>query len=114
LYLSSEDNGKHSLIPSGNSAGSVEVECVTLSQVFKENNIDYVDFLKMDCEGAEYEILKAMEEETGSKIGRIAMEYHFRPRQEFTELLNHLKFDTFEYESKKRNSLYIMASKRCS
>jgi FkbM family methyltransferase len=61
----------------------VQVECVTLKQALKENNIDHVDYLKMDCEGVEWEILETIDEETRSKIRIIGMEYHLKPREEF-------------------------------
>jgi len=36
---------------------TIEVECITLKDVFESNNLDNIDLLKMDCEGCEYEIL---------------------------------------------------------
>ncbi len=36
---------------------SLTVPCVTLQQLMDENNIGKCDLLKMDCEGAEYDIL---------------------------------------------------------
>ncbi len=35
-----------------------------------------VDFLKMDCEGAEFEIFSNVHSSTMSKIKRIVLEYH--------------------------------------
>ena len=37
---------------------SVQVDCITLKHALEENGIEYVDYLKVDCEGAEYEILQ--------------------------------------------------------
>ncbi|MBK6668114.1 MAG: FkbM family methyltransferase [Saprospiraceae bacterium] len=34
-----------------------EVQGISLTSIFSNFNIDKIDFLKMDCEGAEYEIL---------------------------------------------------------
>jgi FkbM family methyltransferase len=36
---------------------SIKVPCLALSQVLDENSIKKCDLLKMDCEGAEYDIL---------------------------------------------------------
>jgi FkbM family methyltransferase len=32
-----------------------KVKSITLNEVIEENNIDHIDFLKLNCEGAEYE-----------------------------------------------------------
>lgn len=48
----------------------------TLETIFKENNIDTVDFLKMDCEGAEYGILANTPSYIFDKITTISMEFH--------------------------------------
>jgi FkbM family methyltransferase len=34
-----------------------EVECISFDEIIKQNNIDKIKLLKIDCEGAEYEIL---------------------------------------------------------
>jgi FkbM family methyltransferase len=49
---------------------------ITLNEVFEKNNIDSVDFLKLDCEGAEFEILYATTEKNLKKINKIGGEYH--------------------------------------
>jgi len=41
--------------------------------------VDRIDFLKIDCEGCEYEIILNCKNETLSKISRIAMEIHEPP-----------------------------------
>lgn len=42
------------------------------------NTLSSVDFLKMDCEGAEYEIIKKTPKNILSKIKFIALEYHLK------------------------------------
>jgi FkbM family methyltransferase len=67
--------------PIGNSGGSTlygdgnsqEVESVTLAQIFKSNKIDRLALLKIDCEGAEFEILPPA---PLSKIDRLRGEFH--------------------------------------
>ena len=54
----------------------VEVECTTLKDIFKDNNIKTCDILKIDCEGAEYEILYNTPDSILAKIKEIRMEYH--------------------------------------
>jgi FkbM family methyltransferase len=52
------------------------VPVLTLDDVFERFQIDHCGLLKLDCEGAEYEILFNAREETLQRIQRIALEYH--------------------------------------
>lgn len=52
------------------------VPAVTLADVLSEQKLDRIDLLKLDCEGAEYEILMKAPIETLAQIRRIVMEYH--------------------------------------
>lgn len=54
----------------------VMVEAITLELVTERQAIKKVDLLKLDCEGAEYEILMKAPAKTLAKIQRIVMEYH--------------------------------------
>lgn len=54
----------------------VEVEGVTLDGVFATLGLDRCDFLKMDCEGGEYDILMHASAATLGKIRHICLEYH--------------------------------------
>ena len=60
----------------GDAAETRPVSVRTLSSVFSEYDIEYCDFLKLDCEGAEYPILLGSPAEIFDKIGLLAMEYH--------------------------------------
>jgi FkbM family methyltransferase len=55
-------------------SGSVEV--VSLDEAFDRFDISRCRLLKLDCEGAEYEILGAAPAELLDRIDEIAMEYH--------------------------------------
>jgi FkbM family methyltransferase len=69
-----------SLYPGAQTAASpVDVECITLADVFASHGILQCDLLKLDCEGAEYGILSAVPPALGSRIRRVAMEYHAVP-----------------------------------
>jgi FkbM family methyltransferase len=52
------------------------VESISLKDVFTEHRIERINFLKLDCEGAEYDILYNLPLEYYTKIDRISMEYH--------------------------------------
>jgi len=56
--------------------GAVAVEQWTLADVFDRLGIARCDFLKMDCEGSEYDILRSAPEAVLSKVARICVEYH--------------------------------------
>jgi FkbM family methyltransferase len=54
----------------------LKVPCVTLQDVMDQNNIRKCDLLKMDCEGAEYDILYNCPPDYLRRIDQIAMEVH--------------------------------------
>jgi FkbM family methyltransferase len=53
-----------------------KIETITLDRLMEENNIDYIDILKIDVEGSEYEILLSISDECYSKIRQITVEFH--------------------------------------
>lgn len=52
------------------------VEGITLGDAFETLQIEVCDFLKMDCEGGEYEILFSAPEDVIQRIKRICLETH--------------------------------------
>jgi hypothetical protein len=54
----------------------MEVPCTTLMEIMESNHLEHVDLLKMDCEGAEYEILYSTPLSHLERIAEIRMEYH--------------------------------------
>jgi FkbM family methyltransferase len=66
------------------------VRCVTLNHIFNSNNIKICDFLKMDSERAEYEILRNARPSVLRQIRRIAMEYHVVDNDDNPEMLKRL------------------------
>jgi FkbM family methyltransferase len=65
---------QHSTTQAG--ATTIEVQAITLQQVFDEHGLDRCDFLKMDIEGGEYAILRSVAAELLKRVQRIALEYH--------------------------------------
>lgn len=77
LNLHEKNSGLH------NSYGLFEVgnnyqffKTVSLPAIFYKYDIEDCDFLKLDCEGSEYEILKSLSEDLITKIKQISMEFH--------------------------------------
>ena len=94
LRLDSADSGSHSLVV-GSSEHNVQVECCTLEDVFQRFSLTKIDYLKMDCEGAEYEILENATSRI-QQIGRISMETHTisdRKAEDLERLLRKHHFD---------------------
>ncbi len=54
--------------------GTKEIELTTIEQIFKDNNLSHIDFLKIDTEGSEADIILSTPTETMKKIRYIAME----------------------------------------
>lgn len=54
----------------------IDVPSKSLDQIFEELRLEQCDFLKMDCEGAEYEILFHTSAATLGRIRHICLEYH--------------------------------------
>jgi FkbM family methyltransferase len=71
--------GMHHLVTRGESGTVIEVQCCTLADVFERFGLDVIDYLKMDCEGAEYDILNASAAPLLKRVRRISMEYHNHP-----------------------------------
>ncbi len=64
--------------PASANAGerTVQVTSLALNEVFVQNGIQRCDLLKMDCEGAEYDILFNAKPEALERVQRLVMEYH--------------------------------------
>ncbi len=80
LFISETNSGGHSLVKSAptvrHSTRSVPVTVKSLEQVIEENGINRVDFLKIDCEGAEYDILRSTSRATFEIVEKISVECH--------------------------------------
>jgi biofilm PGA synthesis N-glycosyltransferase PgaC len=52
------------------------VNCTTLSDIIAGHRLEAIDLLKMNCEGAEYEILEQCSSADFDRIANIRLEYH--------------------------------------
>lgn len=52
------------------------VPSTSLADALKSNNIERCDLIKLDCEGAEFDILFSAEPEILKRVDRIVLEYH--------------------------------------
>lgn len=84
LNFELEDNFTTAATILGSSEGvdkGLMVPCATLATIFDTHNIDICDLLKLDCEGAEFDILYNCSPEFLFRIKRITMEVHEGPRE---------------------------------
>ena len=58
------------------SKGAIVVTATTLADLFRDLAIETCDFLKIDCEGGEYDILLSAPSTTLAKLHHVCLEYH--------------------------------------
>lgn len=93
LHLSSSSLA-HSLFDFGNDKKKEIVKSITLDDVFEIAGLSSCDFLKIDAEGSEYEMLFSAKKETLEKIRKIVVEYHVSEKKG-QELMNFLTRNDF-------------------
>jgi autotransporter strand-loop-strand O-heptosyltransferase len=75
----------------------IEVKTNTFANFIKENNIETIDYLKVDCEGGENFIFnKDNAEFIKNNVKKIALEYHNEYKDEIKKLLIDLGFTVIE------------------
>jgi FkbM family methyltransferase len=99
LFVAANDVGHSLLASNAGAAHKVSIDCVTLADIFTDNSISCCDLLKLDCEGAELEILKAAPAKTLGQIRRIRLEWH--PGYDLEELIRLLADHGFLVVSRK-------------
>jgi len=99
-------NSNHSIFKKEKNSGSILASFTSLPKIFSENRIGRCDFLKIDCEGAEYDILMTCPEDTLKKIAKIAVEVHepkgVKNRFKLKSFLEKNGFKTILEEEKER------------
>ena len=73
LFLNT-DQSAHSIF--SRSQESITVKSTSLQKIFDEKKISSCKLLKLDCEGAEYDIIDSLPVEYLDKIQNMAIEYH--------------------------------------
>ncbi len=82
-------------------ARKVKVQGLTLSDIREKYKINQIDLLKMDIEGAEYEVLNSLHKADWEKINSIILEYHDFLNFSHEVLENILKQNKFKVKTTK-------------
>jgi len=90
-----------------------EVQVKTLEMIVNELNLTTIDFLKMDCEGAEYSIFNSTPDSIFDRITTISLEFHDIKDKNFTAetliqklIKNKFRIVKFHYEKTFMNLNY--------
>jgi FkbM family methyltransferase len=103
------DQVSHSLIFGDPNLKRIDVRGISLADFVKEQNIGRIDFMKLDCEGAEFEILRECPDEVLGIIQKLSAEIHnFDDRHNRIALGEFLtsKGFTVRLDPEKRHMLY--------
>ncbi len=87
------------------------VSTTTLESIMKNNMIDSIDLLKIDCEGCEYDVFFNSTESVISKIKNITMEYHEGLGGRGKDLIKYLGKYNFRVTCHKREAKVLWLSK---
>ena len=80
-------------------AQRINAPLMSLERIMDDQGIEVVNYLKLDCEGSEFEVLRSTSGACWSRIERAAIEYHeFGRDRRVTELVTILERNGFEVE----------------
>lgn len=103
LYIREGNFGGCSFYTSGSL--SERVKTITLKEVFDTYEIERCDFLKIDCEGAEYDILRDFP--YFNRVKRMGLEYlEDHARVKITELLEHRGYQVSSKVNERMGYIY--------
>jgi FkbM family methyltransferase len=119
LYLADDNPAENSLFRKTDK--HIDVELITMHDFFLIHQISRVNLLKIDCEGAEYNIVTNSIEELKNKVEKIVMEVHepkyfgIPSRHSIQSLIHILESANFrvKYQPENRFQGYIYAKNRC-
>lgn len=86
-----------------NQENTIKVQAMRLSSLMEKAGWESADLLKMDIEGAEYEIF---EEVTSLPFKNILLEFHYNTDERIFKILDKLETLGFEYDIRKEDTRY--------
>lgn len=85
FFISQKSSLSHSLIRGSDKQHQTKIiKCVTLQSEIERNKIQEIALLKLDCEGAEFQILMSLNEKLFKSIKHIVLEYHNHLDKKYT------------------------------
>lgn len=89
-----------------------DIKTISLKKIIEENNLEYIDILKIDIEGSEYDVLENLEEELFGKIKQITVEFHdfIDPllKQRTEQIIS--KIESYGFKSMSKSIVYMHGS----
>ena len=107
LFISKENRGDNRLYATEQKRNSIMVDCLTIDELLKENEIRNLDLIKIDVQGYESKVLKGMSKIVRSSKKLILIS-EFWPKgisqsgenpKEYLNMLRKMKFQLFELKS---------------
>jgi FkbM family methyltransferase len=74
FYLHAKNSGAHSIYPEDLSFQTIEIDLIDLNTALGFTSSGMCDLLKLDCEGAEYEIIRSIDKTIAPRISHIVYE----------------------------------------
>lgn len=75
-----------------------EVDSITISEIIQNNNLDKISLVKMDIEGAEYNIFEMLSEKEFCKIESFLIEFHDNYNNKVESIVKKLKNNGYEID----------------
>jgi FkbM family methyltransferase len=103
----------------GSSVEKITVPAISLKTFIEQNNIDKISLLKMDIEGAEYDIIENLEDEVFEKIDNFLIEFHNNTNEEVEKIIQQLikkgfDIDQIRDQNSKNNNNIMKSYKSAS
>jgi FkbM family methyltransferase len=89
----------------------VEVKTLSIADLIAKKSIKKVNFLKLDCEGSEIEIIKGLSFETAKNIEQISLEFHQVNDYSIEDMVRQLNTLGYDVRLREKGG-YIFARRR--
>ncbi len=109
LHITDKSSGGHSLYHRYGNTRDVQVPMISLGSLMQQHGTTTCDYLKLDCEGGEYEALYALSSDELKRIRFMAVEYHHfsdNPRHTPDALQAHLREHGFTVTPGKKSMFF--------